>query len=359
MDRRRRLIVGAACAAPWWALAQVDRSGPYATVLPGRVLQFPRDFGAHPAFRVEWWYATGCLQAGTRELGFQITFFQVRQAEFDANPSAFAPRHLLLAHAAVADPAVGHLLHAQKSARAGFGLAFADTADCALRLDDWGMRRDEAGYHLTVAAADFSYALLLKPEQPALLQGRAGFSQKAPDPAHASYYYSLPQLAVSGRVELRRTAAAVRGLAWMDHEWSSAYMPPAAVGWDWTGINLHDGGALMAFRMRDAAGQAVWAAASWRGADGKIEQYGPDALRFEPQRRWTSPLSGADYPVAIKVHVGTRVLALLPLFDNQEMDAGASVGGYYWEGAVRVLEGGRETGRGYLELTGYAERLRM
>jgi predicted secreted hydrolase len=31
----------------------------------------------------------------------------------------------------------------------------------------------------------------------------------------------------------------------------------------------------------------------------------------------------------------------------------------YWEGAVRAASGGQSVGRGYLELTGYGEPLRL
>jgi predicted secreted hydrolase len=30
-----------------------------AAALPKKALQFPRDHGAHPGFRTEWWYITG------------------------------------------------------------------------------------------------------------------------------------------------------------------------------------------------------------------------------------------------------------------------------------------------------------
>jgi predicted secreted hydrolase len=45
--------------------------------------------------------------------------------------------------------------------------------------------------------------------------------------------------------------------------------------------------------------------------------------------------------------------------DDQELDARASTGTVYWEGAVRALSGGREIGRGYLELTGYGKPLTL
>ena len=51
----------------------------YPAVVAGTELVFPRDHGAHPTFRTEWWYVTGWLvdDKGV-ERGFQITFFRVR-----------------------------------------------------------------------------------------------------------------------------------------------------------------------------------------------------------------------------------------------------------------------------------------
>ena len=81
--------------------------------------------------------------------------------------------------------------------------------------------------------------------------------------------------------------------------------------------------------------------------------------QFEVLRRWRSARSGGVYPVAMRVGVGGRRFELQPLFDDQELDARASTGGFYWEGTVRVIEQGRAVGRGYLELTGYAAALRL
>jgi predicted secreted hydrolase len=75
---------------------------------------------------------------------------------------------------------------------------------------------------------------------------RDGFSRKGPLPEQASHYYSRPQLRVSGSVD----GKPVKGVAWFDHEWSTTVLDPSAAGWDWTGINLDDGSALVAFRIR-------------------------------------------------------------------------------------------------------------
>jgi predicted secreted hydrolase len=191
-----------------------------------------------------------------------------------------------------------------------------------------------------------------------MLQGERGFSRKGPSLADASYYYSEPQLRVSGRIVRDGHAKDVRGTAWLDHEWSSQLLAPEAAGWDWIGANLDDGGALMAFRMRRADGSTLWSAATLRHADGSLETAGGDEVAFRAVREWPSPRSGVRYPVAMEVRVRGRTWSIEPLMDDQELDARSSTGTLYWEGAVS-LHGASGAGRGYLELTGYGERLRM
>ncbi len=253
MDRlsRRSLLAGGTAAAlpPAQAIAAPD----FAQVIPGRRLVFPRDHGAHPDFRTEWWYVTGWLDGPTGPLGFQVTFFRTRTGLGEDNPSRFAPRQVLFAHAALSDPRVGRLLHGQRIARQGFGLAEASERDMDIVLDDWRLARERSGAMRALAGGEgFELDLVLTPTQPILLQGEGGFSRKGPRPEQASGYYTLPHLQVSGRLEREGRWRPVRGQAWLDREWSSTLLDPAAVGWDWTGINLDDGGALTAFRVRDA-----------------------------------------------------------------------------------------------------------
>ena len=341
----------------------------YEPARPGRALRFPRDFGMHPDFRTEWWYVTGWLDAGERAHGFQLTFFRSRTTHDPRNPSRFAPTQLLLAHAAVAEEGAGVLRHDQRSARAGFGLAAASEADTEVAIgDDWRLARTpDDRYRARIRTRDFTLELTMTPPGPPVLQGEAGFSRKGPLPAQASHYYSRPKLAVEGRLLLtdgrpRANAAgtrgeralAVRGRAWLDHEWSSELLDPRAAGWDWVGLDLDDGTALMAFRIRARDGGVLWSDAHWIGRNAPA-----GAPLFKPLRTWRSPRSGADWPVAMRLEVGGRILELRPLFDDQELDTRASTGTIYWEGAVRVFEDGRGIGRGYLELTGYAGPLRL
>jgi len=332
----------------------------YAQVRPGVELQFPRDHGSHPQFRTEWWYLTGWVKdARGNDLGIQITFFRNRPRVAEGNPSRFAPRQLLFAHAALADARNAKLLHDQRAARAGFGLAEAQEARTDVVIDDWSLRQTASGYSAIIAAREFAYALDFKVTQAVLPQGERGLSRKGPLPAQASYYYSQPQLAVSGSITVQGEKRAVSGTAWLDHEWSSEYLAPQAQGWDWIGLNLADGGALMAFRIRDKQGGTLWAGGSRRAADGRVRVFAPGEVRFAPLRRWRSPRTRTEYPVALRVQAGDMEFELEPMMDDQELDARASTGTIYWEGAVSANRDGKLLGFGYLELTGYWRPLRL
>jgi len=355
---RRRFLQGTLALAVL-PEAAMGADSPYAPVVPNVPIRFPQDEGSHPEFRTEWWYVTGWLNDTTSPLGFQITFFRTRPHEDSGNPSRFDPRELLIAHAAVSERSHGRLRDEQRIARAGFGLAQAETGRTDVRIDRWRLHADGTGYSGRIDARDFALDLRFEPSQAPLLQGRDGYSQKGPDPRSASYYYSLPQLRTTGRVRLARAWRPASGSAWFDHEWSSQVMDSAAVGWDWIGINLDDAAALMVFRMRAGNGDTHWAGATLRAADGMHRTYSAREIAWTAGRIWRSPRTGAGYPVAPTIRVGDFTLELVPLMDDQENDARVSTGAIYWEGAVTAMRAGRRIGLGYLELTGYARPLKL
>lgn len=345
-------------------------------IVPGRPLAFARDHGAHPTYRTEWWYLTGWLNDPDGEaFGVQITFFRSRTRHSAANPSRFAPTQLLFAHAAIASPRIGHLVHAQRSARAGFGLARFSTADMDVAIGNWHLRRTvDDRIEAQIADPLLDLSLAFTPPGPPIPQGDNGFSRKGPEASQASWYYSRPQLVVTGRVRGPEglPARTVSGRAWLDHEWSSEILDPRAAGWDWVGLNFDDGSALMAFRIRHRDGPVLWHDAHWIPAwriagrpapaqlgTGQPGERAAASVHFTPLRIWQSARTGARWPVAMRLTVGHRVLTLEPLLDDQEVDARASTGTIYWEGAVTVIEDGRRVGAGYLELTGYAGSLNL
>ena len=354
-------IVWAALLGILPAATAVGAPPKFAEVVPGKALNFPGDFGAHPDFRTEWWYVTGWLQGHEGEpFGFQVTFFRSATETDTANPSRFAPAQLIIAHAALSNPAQQKLLSGEKSAREGFGLAYAKEGNTNVKLDDWTIERHPDGHYVTAVKTDeYELKLILKPRQAPVLQGEQGYSRKGPRPNQASYYYSEPQLQASGTLMRQGKSSDVQGTAWLDHEWSSTALASEATGWDWVGANLNDGGALTVFQIRRPSGPPLWRYAMVRDAAGHIVQYSQDDIQFTPMRTWQSPRTDTTYPVAMHIRTGNDEWSLSPLMNDQELDSRRSSGVVYWEGAVEVSRNGIPAGRGYLELTGYHKRLKL
>ncbi len=353
-----------------------------ALALPPRVLQFPRDHGSHPDLRTEWWYITGHIQAEQRLYGFQVTFFRSRVDGTQDMRSEFAAKQLIFAHTALTDIQAQRQFHDQRIARAGFGIAQTSTGDTDVKLRDWSLARSDqpaqdtaihlSRYRTQLTASDFALDLTMNATQTPLLQGAGGLSRKGPEASQASYYYSEPQLAVSGSITVQGRQMQVDAVpataiapstnrAWMDHEWSEALMHPEAVGWDWIGMNLDDGAALTAFRLRRADGSTLWTGGSWRASGQKLPQvFDAGSVSFTPVRTWKSPVSQATYPVQWRVQTPVGEFTVQSLLDAQELDSRGSTGAIYWEGLCELLSAqGQRVGRGYLEMTGYAKVLRL
>ncbi len=320
-------------------------------------VELPQDHGAHPQTRTEWWYLTGHLQSEAQQWGFQVTFFRTANSVADKNPSRFAAKQVISAHAAITDVRQKKLRHDQRMSRAGFGVAKAELADTHVHLRDWSLKRTEHGYRTQVTSehAGFKLELELKTTQAVLLQGNAGLSQKSPSPEHHSRYYSQPQLKAQGLLTVDGKALAVNGTAWLDHEWSSSLLSPEAQGWDWIGMNLKDGSALTAFRLRRPDGTALYAGGSFRSASAELQIFNPDQVTFTPLQLWQSPHSGARYPVRWHLATPAGSFEVHAMVDDQELDSRASTGSFYWEGLSELLNReGIAVGQGYLEMTGYS-----
>jgi len=323
-------------------------------------MQFPRDFGAHPQQAIEWWYVTGLLgDAGQPpRLGYQLTFFRLPGPAPADHASPLAARQLLLGHVALSDLNTRQQRHTQRLLRLLPGAVAARSEDCDVRLRDWTLRRDDRGdgYHAAFTGPGFAMTLQLATDQPPLRQGDAGISRKGAAPAQFSHYYSRPQLATQAQLTLDGRTTRLSGRAWLDHEWSDDYLGDC-VGWDWLGINLLDGRALMLFQLRRPDGRREWAGGSLRTPGQADRSFAPNEVGMLPTRHWVSPATGARWPVEWQLTSPAGTMRLVAAFDAQEVDARRSSGLAYWEGAARLLDaGGQEIGWGYLELTGYAGR---
>lgn len=353
--RRYSMVLGLLTAT---GLAAASHDVIYPPVTRDTPVVLPRDYGAHPDYRLEWWYVTGWLTSDRGPLGFQITLFRVRLPFEDDNRSRFAARQLIVGHMALSDPTTGRLSGDQRVEREGFGRVGAATEDADVRLGSWQLRRNADGTFIAQAQGEqVALDLRLTPRQSPILQGDQGYSRKGPRDDEASKYVSVPHLAVAGQLTRGSNSDAVQGEAWLDHEWASTLLGPFALGWDWAGLNMDDGSAITVFRVRDSLGQTTWAGGSVRTADGRLTALDPHDVAFEPRRQWRSPTTGTPYPVEMTVTIKqpvVRRLTLRPLFDNQEQDTRPTGGPVYWEGAVQT-----DGGRGYLELVGYAGKPRL
>jgi len=386
--RRRRLLFLAAAAAAGATDGAVAGTQP---TNHRSGLSFPRDFGAHPQTRLEWWYLSGLLFDGSAPIdaqsqpryGFQLTFFRVRGPAAADHPSAFAARQLMMAHAVLSDIGAATLSHDQRIARQFPSLAQASEQDCDVQMGAWFLRRKDntqgkggASSHYAAAMQGkaqgrFDLALQLRAPQPILLQGEAGFSRKGPGAEQFSHYYSQVQLQGEARLKQAGQQSQWRALAWLDHEWSDQLLGAAdarsadkGVGWDWMGINLHDGSALTLFRLRRADGSTLWRGGSYRaaaaGAVGETQNFTPEQISMQALKTWRSPTSQAQYPVAWRLETPMAVYTLHALMEAQEIDARASTGMRYWEGPAELRDtAGRRLGLGYLEMTGYAGAVKL
>jgi len=334
-------------------------------------LVFPEDHGAHPGFRTEWWYYTGNLTADTGEqFGFQLTFFR-RQLRPDAavrdwpDPaSAWRTNQIYLAHAALTDLAGRKHLMAEKVSRESLDMAGVVTTGQGTRvfLHDWEAVIGSGAHTLRMADPAFGLALRLVPAKDPVAHGDGGYSRKGNLPGQASCYYSFTRLTAQGRLRLGTTEFAVTGLAWMDHEFSTAPLAEGITGWDWFSIQLDDQREIMIFFLRQADG-GMHPASSGTLVDpqGRAMHLDRSSMEARVTRRWTSRATGAAYPLGWTIRLPGQglELELAAALDDQEMITRESTGVTYWEGSVTVTgkSGGAPlTGRGYMELTGYAER---
>lgn len=340
------LLLGVSNAfAQGFAGLGTDAEG-FAVPEPGRQLAFPQDHGAHPEYRIEWWYVTANLTGpdGT-DYGLQWTLFRSALAPGEAE--GWESPQVWFGHAAVTSAAT-HLA-TERLARGGTGQAGVIAEPFAAWIDDWQMAGDSFdSLRLTATGRDFAYDIAMQAKGPLVLHGDRGYSVKSAK-EQASYYYSQPSFAVEGTLTLPEAEIPVRGTAWLDREWSSQPLAEEQAGWDWFSLSFDTGDKLMGFRLRDAAGSG-FTSATWIAADGAPTPYGNGRLVMTPQE--TSRVEGRDIPTRWRLVLPDRALDVTVGALNTEAWMGLSIP--YWEGPVRVS--GTHPGKGYLEMTGYQRR---
>lgn len=330
----------------------------------GYAYAFPRDHAAHPEFRIEWWYYTGNLDAADgRRFGYQVTFFRVGVDRAPTNPSRWAVRDIYMTHVAVSDPAGRRYRFTERLNRAGPGLAGAATDRYRVWNDDWLATREGDGQHvIRLIEHGLGVDLRLDETRRPTINGLGGISQKGRDAGNASHYYSLTRMPTSGALVIDGERIEVTGLSWMDREFGTSFLEPEQQGWDWFAMQFTDGSDLMIYqlRRRDGSRDSHSSGMLTRG-DGRVTHLDSSAFTLTATgATFRSPTSGATYPIGWRLDVPAEGLSLTvstPLA-AQELDFSAATGVAYWEGLIDVTgsrqDGRAVSGRGYLEMTGYA-----
>lgn len=349
------------------AIATDEASHDFDMALPGYQYRFPADHGAHERFRTEWWYYTGQLTAADgRRFGFELTFFRrgMPPDQVHTLPSTWSIQQLYLAHFALTDLDAGRFYFADKVSREGLGKAGAETGRLHVWVDRWSLVMDDRTTHHQLQAATDAFAINLDalPEKPPVLHGQNGISRKGAAPGQSSHYYSLTRLATGGQIRVGTETFAVTGLSWMDHEFGSADLGQDVVGWDWFSLQLSDSTELMWYSLRRADGSSdPVSSGTLVLADGHAQPLDAHDLTIEPLAYWTSPRSKGRYPQQWRLRAPAIGIDLTveSLLADQELDTARSTRVTYWEGAVSAsgqARGMPVKGRGYVEMTGYAER---
>ena len=337
-----------------------DADPAFARAIAPREFVFPEDHGPHPEFRNEWWYVTGNLDNEDGErFGFELTIFRFALTPSVAlSESAWRTNQVYIAHLAVTDANNERFYVAQRYSRGAVGLAGAQAAPFRVWIDDWEMaeRMETDTWRLVANDEDFGIDFSLTALKPPVLNGIDGLSQKSADPANASYYYSITRLQTRGSLRVGEKDYTVSGLSWLDREWSTSALAADQVGWDWFALQLDDGSDLMLYGLRLQDGTRDPASAgTFVDANGDASHLAYDDVEISVLEEWSSP-EGGSYPSRWLLRVPRFGLELnvSPVISDQELFTTVR----YWEGAVDVAgEHDRQPieGRGYVELTGYAE----
>ena len=314
----------------------------------GTVLEFPRDHGAHPDYRIEWWYLTAVLDgADGQDYGVQWTLF--RSALAPASSAGWDDPQFWMGHAGLTT-ADAHF-SAERLGRGGVGQAGVTAEPFAAWIDDWEMRstaeaKADAFDALSVRArgGDFAFDLQFDAQGPLVLQGDGGYSVKSED-GQASFYYSQPFFTVTGTLDLPSGAVEVTGQGWLDREWSSQIISEVQDGWDWVSLIFDDGSRMMGFQLRGA--RDTFTSGTWIAPDGTATPAPHGAVHFDALDH--ARVAGREVPVRWHITWPERDVDIrtTPLNPQSWMDTAIA----YWEGPLRFE--GSHSGRGYLEMTGY------
>lgn len=288
---------------PVLAALLLSGCAPVQTVVNPAQLPAATDFGAH-ANPMEWWYVSAYLPA--EGLALHWAQFRVQDSR--------VPVPLMISHVAVSDLRAGQLTFLEQPAGTG------EVTSPPLRVRQGAWTLTQAGPEptapLSLKAGPLD--LTLTPVKGPVLHP-PGFSGSAD--TGVLFYQGITRLDLTGTVNGR----AVRGQAWLDHQWGSQ-IPGRSALWDWFSVHLAGGRDLMVYRVRRLDGSVAQLIGSVVEPDGRV--------RAVPGEVWDSP-SGRRYTVGWRRVSDEFDLGVQAVRREQEL-LSRSRRIEYWEGPIEV-----------------------
>ena len=312
----------------------------------GRAINLPDDEGAHLS-PIEWWYFNGHL---TDDIGADYSFhYVVFQAVL---PSGLTPR---LAHLGWADHTKGVYVTAEQP---DTPQAKASRGEFDFTLSTWSMRGNGEDYALVFDVEEYALELKADSRKTPVLHHGTGLVDLGR--AGKTYYYSRTRLDVSGTLTVSGEERAISGIAWMDHQWGDFSTAP--LGWDWLSLQLDDGSELTVSLAWDSSDHSpIINYGTYVPPNAEWVHLNNDDISWRPTGSWTSPATGAEYPMGWELNVKPLSLEieLTALQEDSEFKGSEFVLPAYWEGAVTgkgTKAGEPVNAKGFVEMVGYDAR---
>jgi predicted secreted hydrolase len=345
-------------------LFTVDRQG-FADPRGPWELHLPEDLGVHPQYQTESWHLTGNLE--TREgrvFGLLFTLFRFALMSDETPPriSKWAAREIYAGHLALTDVARDHFYVDQQISRAALGLSGAEASPLRVWLENWVLEADQdlaqkPSLSLKASTEDVQIELQLIGVKPPFMPGEATEGSEREGPAAPFRAFSLPRLAARGVIRTAEGAFPVGGLVWLERAWGKVPIPIGQLVFNRFLLQLDDGREFMGLqlRRRDGTGVPIDSGLIVEG-NGTVRRLDRKEISIEALDYWASRIDQTRYPVRWRVHIPAEQtdLAIIPSRSDQEI----ALWPRYWAGSVRVAgtwQGDPLTGRGYVELMGYAD----
>jgi len=330
-------------------------------------LGFPRDHGRHSSFQTEWWHLCGNLESeGGREWGYQFTVFRYCPG-FRPGRDLFRvfPFDCYLAHVILTNCQERDFRFFEAYGTPLLGYARAAEDQLHLWTCHWSLSEQDGQIQLTAEKDGFGTELTLISRKGPVFQGQNGYCLKGPIPGQASVHYSMPSLGTAGILKWQGEPFPVKGKSWLDREWGTQLFSGKVEGWNWVCLHLDNDHEIMLFPM--LMGDEKILDTSYGAIispEGGSKSLTARDYQVDSTGSWRSEKTGPVYPMGWLVRIPSedvRITVEPELKEHEQVISAITLVGIdYWEGPVRTtgtMKGKRVRGRGYVELTGYAQPL--